>query len=120
MRGSVLGALALVPLLSGCGTYFAYTCNTEFPHSHYYGGVMADVREVSADLQDAFAADDHRKLDGQPRTQSFAIGLYTLAIDLPLSAVADTLISVPWLVHDHLGSPLPSAPALPARVSEPK
>jgi uncharacterized protein YceK len=87
----------LPPCLSGCGTALNF-CSFEdktFPHEAHrevYGGVKYDATGVPECLKNALEADPHETAWVKFRDAATDVCVAALlVIDLPLSAIADTL-----------------------------
>jgi uncharacterized protein YceK len=106
-------ALAAALALGGCGTAAnVFQLKPEEGGGSIYGGVRADlasVRGYAEDLQDA--PDVRDQIDGASEA------LFVAAVDLPLSAVADTL-TLPWTWAAGLGMPPAPPPPAPAGDSQ--
>ena len=87
--GARLGlALLAAPLLAGCGTMLVNVGGLSCTSGHYmepYGGVKVCLESGTEGLKEA------SKPGEQDRLLSLLGGMYMLALDLPMSAVADTL-----------------------------
>src|SRR4051794_8874672 len=97
--GAVL-ALAAICSVSGCGSmlntlYFAPMEGG----GRMYGGVSLDAEQGSKYIRNTFSSDQAPD-NGSDKSKPvmLALGVYFLAIDLPLSAVADTL-TLPWTIR---------------------
>jgi uncharacterized protein YceK len=112
-RLAVAVSLALpVLLLSGCGTVLNTTYFTaEEGGGSVYGGVRLDL-ETSRDLISETPPDDENV--GQCISR-YTMAVYTMLIDLPLSAIGDTL-TLPITIS---GTYLISAEKEPAQHAEP-
>lgn len=95
-------AAGLIAALSGCGTAVNCLSFSGRPPRAIYGGVKQDAQSGADHLAEAFARscptfsplpDNNPSLGTQLLTRSFCAGcgLCMLAVDLPVSAVADTL-----------------------------
>src|SRR4051812_7970370 len=91
LTATLAAALTLAPC--GCGTVWNLTSQdtwkgSEPPAGKVYGGVALDAREA----KECFVGTNHEDLQALVyRPFWYATGLYLAAVDLPLSAVADTL-----------------------------
>ena len=121
-RTCALGASLLLWAAGGCGTLYNHEISP-CPKSRsdtfrVYGGVRKDLEEVATAFVPGGSADpDH--MTGRPAL--VATGMLYLAVDLPLSAVGDTVllpITVPAALRkDQALSDAPSqeAPNAPCR-----
>jgi uncharacterized protein YceK len=105
----VILALATALGLAGCGTLCnlpkesGVTVWDETPHDRIYGGVLRDVASGTRCLHETVAADCK---DG--RLDNLVAGSYWLLVDLPLSAVGDTL-TLPLTIPASLPAPYKSS-----------
>src|SRR5262249_16905247 len=97
--GAVL-ALAAIYSVSGCGSFLNIAYFTPIEGGgRMYGGVSLDAEEGTKYIRKTFSSDPAQD-DGPDKSKPvmLALGVYFLAIDLPLSAVADTL-ALPWTIR---------------------
>jgi uncharacterized protein YceK len=99
-------ALLAAPLLAGCGTMLVNVGGLSCTSGHYmepYGGVKVCLEGGTQSLKEV------SKPGGQDRLLSLLGGMYMLALDLPMSAVADTL-TLPMTVRATLKGEAVSGP----------
>jgi uncharacterized protein YceK len=92
---AILAVLAPV-LFTGCGTMIGNIGGYGILRGHYmepYGGVKICLEAGTHSFKEAV----HPPAN-QPRWEGVLAGTYVLGVDLPLSAVADT-VTLPWTVH---------------------
>jgi uncharacterized protein YceK len=90
--------LGILPVLSGCGTLRNLPDNRNGADSaprQVYGGVQIDVRSASYCIQDAIG--EIPPFPAAAPAVLFALGTYTLLVDLPVTAIGDTL-TLPYVL----------------------
>jgi uncharacterized protein YceK len=94
-KGSAAILVAGVVLgLAGCGTILNLKDppGSQVPRKRIYGGVQLDVANGTQAFEEVCTAEGHQKYQtAVPRGVTLALGAYLLAIDVPLSAIGDTL-----------------------------
>jgi uncharacterized protein YceK len=94
--------------LSGCGTFAnLVVVSPDTGEKKVYGGVMQDFKAVGCNVKDAWASDSGSGW----LSNCFAVGF--LAIDTPVSAVADTM-TLPLTIAAALQKPTPEPGQQPA------
>jgi uncharacterized protein YceK len=86
-------AFAALAVLGGCGTLLNTAYFTpEEGGQKVFGGVRLDASGVHDCMKEAFTSETELGYHSEiPRPAWFALGTYVVAVDLPCSAVADTL-----------------------------
>src|SRR5262245_47387430 len=102
MRQAVLAVLAAT--LSGCGTVANLWSCCKSGDRAVYGGVAHSLRRAAEDAEEAARLDD-------PDCALHALGAGLMLVDVPLSAVADTL-TLPITVPEMLGRRAEQRPTL--------